>query len=130
MLYRNGRPGRGRGICTVVLLLTTTHVLLRNVGLLKYYQEAISLMGHSGLLVHMIRQWDVHRKDFCVGLDQWYHSTEEDIYSNTGISRRGEYFPQFPYVPVGFSTESYLMYSHGYIGVNVLSPTNFQVSGG
>jgi hypothetical protein len=33
-------------------ITTTTHVLLRNVGLLKYYEEATSLKGHSGLLVH------------------------------------------------------------------------------
>jgi hypothetical protein len=89
----------------------TTHALLRDVGLLKYYEEATSLKGHSGLLVHLIRRWDVHRQAFCVGLDQWYHPTEEDIYFITGLSRRGEDFPQFPDVPVGVSTESQLMYS-------------------
>ena len=41
-------------------ITTTTHFLLRNVGLLKYYEEATSLKGHFGLLVHLIRQWDVH----------------------------------------------------------------------
>jgi hypothetical protein len=33
----------------------TAHVLLRNVGLLKYYDEATSLKGHSQFLVHLIR---------------------------------------------------------------------------
>jgi hypothetical protein len=92
-------------------ITAVTHVLLRDVGLLKYYEEATSLKGHSGLLVHLIRRWDVHRQAFCVGLDQWYHPTEEDIYFITGLSRRGEDFPQFPDVPVGVSTESQLMYS-------------------
>jgi hypothetical protein len=32
----------------------TTHFLLMNVGILKYYEEATSLKGHSGLLVHLI----------------------------------------------------------------------------
>jgi hypothetical protein len=45
-------------------ITATTHVLLRNVGLLKYYEEATSLKGHSGLLVHLIHRWDVHRQDF------------------------------------------------------------------
>jgi hypothetical protein len=46
-----------------------THVLLRDVGLLKYYEEATYLKGNSRLLVHLIRRWDVHRQDFCVGLE-------------------------------------------------------------
>jgi hypothetical protein len=37
-----------------------THLLLRDVGLLKYYQETTSLNGKFGLLVHMIYRWDVH----------------------------------------------------------------------
>jgi hypothetical protein len=41
----------------------------------------------------------------------WYHPTEEDIYFITGLSRRGEDFPQFPDVPVGVAAESQLMYS-------------------
>jgi hypothetical protein len=100
------------------------HVLLRNVGLLKYYEEATSLKGHSGLLVHLIRRWDVHQQDFRVGPNQWYHLTKEDIYFITGLSRRGEDFSQFPDVPVGVVAESQLMYSYKYIGVDVLSPTN------
>jgi hypothetical protein len=35
-------------------ITVVTHVLLRNVGLLKYYEEDTSLKGHFGLLVHMI----------------------------------------------------------------------------
>jgi hypothetical protein len=46
-----------------------------------------------------------------VGLDQWYHPTEEDIYFITGLSKRGEDFPQFLDVRVGVSTERQLMYS-------------------
>jgi hypothetical protein len=65
-----------------------------------------------------------------VGLDQWYHSTGEDIYFIIGLYRRGEDFPQFPYVPVGVAKKSKLMYSEQYIGVDVLSPTDFQVLGG
>jgi hypothetical protein len=48
---------------------------------------------------------------FRVGPDQWYHPTEEDMYFITGISRRGEDFPQFLDVPVGVAIESQLMYS-------------------
>jgi hypothetical protein len=42
-------------------ITAVTHVLLRNVGLLKYYEEDTPLKGHPRLLVHLIRQWDVHR---------------------------------------------------------------------
>jgi hypothetical protein len=41
-------------------ITTIDHVLLRNVGILKYYEEATSLKGHSGFLVHLIHRWDVH----------------------------------------------------------------------
>jgi hypothetical protein len=107
-----------------------TRVILRNVGILKYYEEDTSLKGHFGLLVHLIRRWDVHRQVFCVGLDQWYHPTEEDIYFIIGLSRRGEDFPHFPYVLVGVLAEIQLMYYQKYIGVDVLSLVYFQVSGG
>jgi hypothetical protein len=92
-------------------ITTLTHVILRDVGLLKYCEEATSLKGHSGLLVYLICQWDAHRRDFRVGLNQWYHPTEEDIYFITGISRRGEDFPQILDVLVGVFAESQLMYS-------------------
>jgi hypothetical protein len=36
-------------------ITATTHVLLKDVCLLKYYKEATSLKGHYGLLVHLIR---------------------------------------------------------------------------
>jgi hypothetical protein len=42
-------------------ITTKTQVILRDVGLLKHYEKATSLNGHSGLLVHMIRRWDFHR---------------------------------------------------------------------
>jgi hypothetical protein len=45
------------------------HVLLMYLGLLKYYEEATSLKGNYGLLVHMIFLQDVHRQAFHVGLD-------------------------------------------------------------
>jgi hypothetical protein len=111
-------------------ITTTTHVLLRNVGLLKYYEEATSLKGHYGLLVQLIHRWDVHRHAFCVGLDQWYHPTEEDMYFITGLSGEGRIFPSSLMSQVGVATEIQLMYSQRYIGVDVLSPTDFQVSGG
>ena len=88
-----------------------THVLLRDVGLLKYYEEATSLKGHFGFLVHLIRRWDVHQHAFHVSLYQWYHLTKEDIYFIIELSRRGEDFPQFLDVPVGVSTKIQLMYS-------------------
>jgi hypothetical protein len=107
------------------LITATTHVLLRNVGLLKYYEEATSLKEHSKLLEHLIHRWGVHRQDFHVDHDQWYHPTEEDIYFITRLSRRGEDFPQLPDVPVGVAAENQLMYSQRYIGVDVLSPADF-----
>jgi hypothetical protein len=87
-------------------ITVVTHVLLRYVGLLKYYEEDTSLKGHYGLLVHLIHQWDVHRQDLCVGPDQWYDPTEEDMYFITRIFTRGEYFPQFPDVPIGVYAKS------------------------
>jgi hypothetical protein len=36
-------------------ITAVTHVILRSVGLLKYYEEATSLKGHSSLLMHLIR---------------------------------------------------------------------------
>jgi hypothetical protein len=90
-------------------ITAVTHVLLRYVGLLKYYEEDTSLKGHFRLFFHMIRRCDVHQQDFCVGLNQWYHPTKEDIYFITEIYKRGEDFPQFPYFPAGVSTEIQLM---------------------
>jgi len=74
-------------------IAAVTRVLLRSVGLLKYYEEATSLKGHSELLIHLIRRWDVYQQAFQVGPDQWYHPIEEDIYFIIGISKRGEDFP-------------------------------------
>ena len=80
---------------------TAMRVLLRNVGLLKYYEEATSMKGNSSFITQLIHQWDAHQQAFRVGPHQWYHPTEEDIYFIIGISRRGEYFLFFPNFPVG-----------------------------
>ena len=65
-----------------------------------------------------------------MGLDQWYHPTEEDAYFITRLSKRGEVFPQFPDVLVSVSIEIQVMYPQRYIGIEVLSPANFRVFGG
>ena len=36
-----------------------TQVVFRNVGLLKYYEEATSLKAHSILLEHLIYRWNI-----------------------------------------------------------------------
>jgi hypothetical protein len=41
--------------------IVATRVLLRNVDLLKYYEEATSLKGNSTFLVQLICRWDAHR---------------------------------------------------------------------
>jgi hypothetical protein len=109
---------------------TATRLLLRNVGLLKYYEEATSLKGNSAFLAQLIHRWDAHQQAFRVGPHQWYHPTEEDIYFITGLSRRGEDFPQFLDVPVGVAAESQLAYSQRYIARDIPSPGDFQVAGG
>ena len=40
-----------------------------------------------------------------MGLDQWYHPIEGDIYFINGLSRRGEDFLQFLDVLVGVAVE-------------------------
>jgi hypothetical protein len=45
--------GRERDLYPCVIT-AATHVLSRNVGLFKYYEEATSLKGHFGLLLHLI----------------------------------------------------------------------------
>jgi hypothetical protein len=87
-------------------IITVTRVLLRNVGLLKYYEEATFMKGNSELLMWLIHQWDVHRHAFHVVHDYRYHPTKEYMYFITGISKRGEDFPQFPDVPIGVATKS------------------------
>ena len=39
-------------------------------------------------------------------------------------------FPSFLEVPVGYAAGSHLVYSQRYISTNILSPLDFQVSGG
>ena len=56
--------------------------------------------------------------------------TKEDIYFITGLSRRGQDFPQFPDVPVSYAIGNQLVYSQRYISADILSPTDFQVFGG
>ena len=107
-----------------------THVLLRNVCLLKYYEEATSLKGNFSFLAQLIHLWDSHQQTFIVGPHQCHHPTEEDMYFITGLSRRGEDFPQFPDVPMGVAAESQLAYSQRYIACDIPSPGNFQVVGG
>ena len=41
-------------------IMIDTQLLLREVGLLKFYEEATSLKGHSGLLGQLIFRWDAH----------------------------------------------------------------------
>jgi hypothetical protein len=68
-------------------------ILLRDVGLLTYYDEDTSLKGNYGLLVHLIHRWDVHRHAFHVGLDQWYHPTERIFNLSLGYPGEGGIFP-------------------------------------
>jgi hypothetical protein len=59
---RGEGEGEGEGERMYTRPITiATHVLLRDAGLFKYYEEATSLKEHSRLLVHLIRRWDVHR---------------------------------------------------------------------
>lgn len=104
--------------------------LLRNVGVFKYCEEAISLKYHSRLLVQLIHRWDIHWQNFCVRPDMWYHTTKEDTYFIIGLCRRGEDFPWQPDVPLSVAKESQLIYSQRYIGDHVVSPMDFQVFGG
>ena len=81
-----------------------TQEILMHVGLLRFYEEAISgLKANSALLRHLIGRWNAHRQAFQVGPDQWYTPTEEDIYFITGLSRRGVDFPSFSEVPVCYA---------------------------
>jgi len=74
-------------------ITATMRLLLRNVGLLKYYEEATSLKKNYAFLEQLIHQWDAHKHAFKVSPHQWYHSTEEAIYFITGLSKRGKDFP-------------------------------------
>ena len=81
-------------------------------------------------LRHLIHRWNAHRHAFQVGPDQWYTPTEEDIYFITGLSRRGLDFPSFLEVPTSCVVGIQLVYSQRYIGADVLSPSEFQVTRG
>ena len=61
-------------------ITTKTQGLLRQVGLLKFYEEATSLKSHSLFLRHLILRWNAQQQAFRVGINQWYTPTEEDIY--------------------------------------------------
>ena len=106
-------------------IIAATQGLLRQVGLLNFYEEATYLKGHSLFMRHFSRRWNAHQQGFWVGINQWYTPTEEDIYFIIGLSRRGVDFPSFPEVPTGCVEGSQLVYSQRYIGALVLSPTNF-----
>ena len=41
-------------------IMPPTQLLLREVGLLKFYEEARSLKGHGVLLGEFIYRWDAH----------------------------------------------------------------------
>jgi hypothetical protein len=83
---------------------------LMDVGLLKFYEEGTSLRGNSSLLQQLICHWDHGRQAFRVGPDLWYQPMEEDVYFITGLSRRGEVWPQFPDLPPGVAGETQLAY--------------------
>ena len=83
-----------------------TRQILRNVGLLKFYQEDTSLKGNSVLLGQLIRHWDRRWKKFTFGPDQWVQLTKEDVYLITRLSNSGDYFPQFLYIPTDTIVES------------------------
>jgi hypothetical protein len=74
-------------------ITAATWLLLRNVGLLKYYEEATSMKGNFAFLRQLICQWDAHQQAFRFGPHQLYHPNEEDIYFITRLSRRGKDFP-------------------------------------
>jgi hypothetical protein len=61
---------------------------LRNVGLLKFYEEATSLKGNSSFLYQLICRWDHARQTFRASHDLWYYPIEEDIYFIGGLFRR------------------------------------------
>ena len=53
------------------LVTADAHEILMQVGLLKFYEEAISgLKAHSVILRHLIGRWNYHRQAFKVGPDQ------------------------------------------------------------
>jgi hypothetical protein len=81
-----------------------------DIGLLNFYQEGTSLKWNSSLLQQLIFHWDHVRHGFKVSLDLWYRPMEEDVYFIIGLSRRGEYFPHFPALPLGVARETQLEY--------------------
>ena len=87
-------------------ITATTQGLLRQVGLLKFYEEATSLKGHGFFFRNLIRRWNAHQQAFRVGRNHWYMPNEEDIYFVTGLLRRGVDFPSFLEVPVGYAAGS------------------------
>ena len=108
-------------------IIATTRELLRNVGLLKYYEEATSLKGQFVFLAHLIRCWSFQEQAFCVGPWVWYRPTKEEIYFNIGLCRRREDFPQFPDVPHGVATEIHLTYTQRHVKPHAFCPSYFQV---
>ena len=46
-----------------------TQGLLRQVGLLKFYEEDTSLKGHNFFLRHLIRRWNAQQQAFSVGIN-------------------------------------------------------------
>jgi hypothetical protein len=48
-------------------IISATWVLLRNVGVLKYYEEDTSMKGNFSFLEKLIHQWHAHQQEFRVG---------------------------------------------------------------
>jgi hypothetical protein len=62
-----------------------THDLLMDIGLLKFYQEGISLRGNSALLQQLIHHWDHARHGFSISPDMWYHPMRRMSISSLGF---------------------------------------------
>ena len=92
-------------------ITAATQGLLRQVGLLKFYEEATSLKGHGLFLRHLIRRWNALQHALQVGPNQWSTPIEEDIYFIIGLSRRGVDFPSFLEVPASCVAGIQLVYS-------------------
>jgi hypothetical protein len=76
-------------------ITTSTHFLLRNVGLLQYYEEAASMKGHSESLVQLIRRWDVYRQHFVSVLINGTIPLRRICILSLGYLGEGRIFPSF-----------------------------------
>ena len=90
--------------------IVDTHLLLRDVGLLKFYEETTSLMGNENLFKELIHHWNHVKQPFKNSPSLWYHSIVEEIFFIIGLSKRGEDFTQFLYLLPNIARESQLAY--------------------